>query len=146
MSDVVKFRSRQSRPVGEAAAAPGWFDGTGSPLVDDNKVLAAALRRYLRREGLGLLRELDKALLLIASQLEDLQSGTNSCALREVLQQIDNQWCRNTEVTQNILNLVQQNCSLPRVAQLDNMSHSVEARRGMSNPSHSSALRGAPCP
>ncbi|MGP0092212.1 MAG: hypothetical protein ACLPKB_19980 [Xanthobacteraceae bacterium] len=115
MSDVVKFRRRQTRPVGEAAAAPSRFDSTGAPLVDDNKVLAAALRRYLRREGLGLLRELDKALLLIASQLEDLPSGTNSCAFREVLQQIDNQRCRNTEVAQNILTLVQQDCGLQRV-------------------------------
>jgi len=107
VSNVVKLRGDQGRPVGAAAAAaPGSLDRIGSPhVVDDNKVLAAALRRYLSREGLGLLRELDKALLLIESQLEDLRAGTDSCVLREVQQQINNQRCRNTEVVRNILTL-----------------------------------------
>jgi hypothetical protein len=106
VSNVVKLRDGQGRPAGATAAVQNSLDRTGSPLVvDDNKVLAAALRRYLSREGLGLLRELDKALLLIESQLGDLQSGTDSCVFREAQQLINNQRCRNSEVAQKILTL-----------------------------------------
>ena len=72
-------------------------------LVSNKAVVAAALRRYLKREGLALSRELEKALVVMTANLHSHQTDLEADVFDAAQHAIDAQRRRVEETIRNIL-------------------------------------------
>jgi hypothetical protein len=73
------------------------------PLVSDKAIVAAGLRRYLKREGLTLARELERAVAKMNADLCNLQGDLEADVFSKAHQEIEEQRRRIAETIRNIL-------------------------------------------
>src|SRR5580704_10452063 len=72
-------------------------------LVSDKAVVAAGLRRYLKREGLAFARQLEKCLDLMNDELLSAHTHLEASKFRATQESIDEQRRRVAETIRNIL-------------------------------------------
>jgi len=99
-SNLVSLGPPRSRKITDTNSDTSSFQ-----LVDDDRVIAAGFRRYLKGEGLAFLRELEKVLIQIDAQLRELPPPTSPDIFQAAWRDNQKELRRMDEAIRTILSL-----------------------------------------
>jgi hypothetical protein len=96
--NLVPLSRRRKRPV----QTPGQTD-CRCQLIAAEVISVARVRRHLQRECLTILRECEKAVKLVATELEGYRVSAESRAVREAMRKLDEERRRITAAIDQIV-------------------------------------------